>query len=240
MTPFEVRTYFSSIVSGYLSPIGFTLKEKSKRGMFIIYEYRYNQTVTYQFALSYTSHLSVSPTLEVYHKEIVDIIRQLDKEYYKTNGWHTFSTDLFEYFDPRNSDGYKNVSSGHPYLDILEPYEELNIETQAKKFCEMTVVPVVNSFISKTNSIEKADQIINEDFVLKERRTHLLKKKRLFTSVLCAYIPEQMMMSLLLAKLFNRKNLPLLIEKYSKYYQKNLTENGYLFVLFKRVIIHLS
>jgi hypothetical protein len=240
MTPFEVREHFSSIVSSYLLPIGFTVKEKSKRGMYVIYEYGHNQTVTYQFTLSYTSHLSVTPTLQVFHKEIVDIIRQLDKEYYKTEGWPTFSSTLFEYFDPRNADGYMNVTAGHAYLDILQPYEELNIGTQAKKFWETTVAPVVNSFISKTNSIEKADKIINEDFILKERRTHLLKKKRLFTSVLCPYIPNQMMMSLLLAKLFNRKNLPLLLEKYSKYYQKNLTENGYMLVLFKRVINHLS
>jgi len=246
MKLFEAREYFSNIVTEYLSKSGFVVKEKTKGTSadgFIIYELKYDESVTYRLELSYTSYLAAHPMFYVYYDEIAKIVKQLHPEYFEDGGGYTFSSSPFEYFDPSNADGYLNVTAGL-YFYIQEPYEASALETQARGFCEKTIIPVISAIIPRTNSIEKADKILNEDYIIKKAKknwyTIKKSKKTWYTSVLVAYIPQQMMMSLLLARQFNRSELPALIDTYSNYLTPKYDDNNIHFVLLKKVIDYLS
>ena len=237
MELFEARRVFSDCVISNLSAQGFALKKASKgrgSGGYLTLLYILNDEVSYEIHLLFTSYLAINPKLTVYYKKVSDLMRKIDEDFLKTKGGYVFSSDFFEYFDKRNSDGYLNVVAGSPYFNIAEPFENDNIIDQANIFTEAIIIPVVNSVISKTNSLEKANRIINYDYAVKQDRG------KFFSSLLVEFIPFQLSLSLLFDFLFKNQEVNIHLDNCVKYLNNYKNGSNSFITFLKKTISYIS
>ncbi|WP_346316612.1 hypothetical protein [Chitinophaga sp. YIM B06452] len=165
MTELEFRNKFSEIVFTYIQVFGFTIKQTSRgKGSsgFIIFEKMLENGTKYALQLTFTSHFDVGPFFNITYPEIDNAIRSLDKTFAKNQGTSTLNCYFFEVLNPANADGYLHHSAGYPYYNIKEPHSSENIIKHGSSFATELIVPVLEKILPITDSLQKADYILNE------------------------------------------------------------------------------
>lgn len=237
MKEFNNREIFSNKIQVELKQKGFALESKSKGNSnagYCIFKFEKDKDVTYKLQFTFTSRMSFNSRLQIFYSPIVEIIKKLDTTFYKNQGGGTFDSYLSEYLTKDNMDGYLNLSAGYPYVEIHEPFNKTNLENQADDFFKKILFPALISIVEKTDSLIKANQIINSEYPVKPG------KNRLLTSVLCGIIPKQMIMSLLFAKYFDEPDIENHSTFYSKYLEEsNVSDNAY-FLLLQKVLNYVG
>lgn len=161
MTRKEIEEYIVNGLSKYLEQNNFKLKNKSfKREHYARYDFRKDE-VLYKWSISFLKYGNINVSLLVYYDSISERYNQLSHE---LNGGSNFvfAFRMNAYLHPQNADGYFNTSDSleFPYKEDVS--EGKNLVNVIDSIYQTYFVNCVPKIISQTDSLEKANELINK------------------------------------------------------------------------------
>lgn len=147
--------------------------------------------------------------LDIQYQPVHDLMKKIDAAYAKNTGV-AFAVKIFDYLHHPNRTGIFEQNSLHNEY-LTQPYGEAQVAADVEQLYRKYFMVVVNDIIPKTDSLAKADILVNTLPGITDSRQPMP------WSIFSPFAITQCVTSIILARLSNRKEYAQLRQRYLDY-----------------------